>query len=232
MARGLTAELVVAAAIELADEAGLSAVTMAAVAKRCGFTTMSLYRHVANKDDLMRRMLDVVLGTPPPFDTSDWRAGLAAWSHGDARRAGAAPVGHRHPDHGQARHARAARLAGPRPRGDGGHRAARGRQGRDRARAQRLRLLVGAAARVDPGGRRRGGRPGLARPVGLPLAGGDADVRDLRRPDDAGGGVRRSGSNSSSTASRPRSSALSCGSGSARSGSGRCGPSSRRRPSR
>jgi AcrR family transcriptional regulator len=80
MARGLTAELAVAAAIELADESGLAAVTMAAVARRCGFTTMSLYRHVASKDDLLRRMLDVVLGAPPPFDTSDWRAGLAAWS--------------------------------------------------------------------------------------------------------------------------------------------------------
>jgi AcrR family transcriptional regulator len=80
MARGLTAGLAVAAAIEIADESGLDAVTMAAVAKRCGFTTMSLYRHVASKDDLLRRMLDVVLGTPPPFDTSDWRAGLAAWS--------------------------------------------------------------------------------------------------------------------------------------------------------
>jgi AcrR family transcriptional regulator len=80
MARGLTAELAVAAAIEIADESGLDAVTMASVAKRCGFTTMSLYRHVASKDDLLRRMLDVVLGSPPPFDTSDWRAGLAAWS--------------------------------------------------------------------------------------------------------------------------------------------------------
>jgi AcrR family transcriptional regulator len=72
--------LAVAAAIEIADESGLDAVTMASVAKRCGFTTMSLYRHVASKDDLLRRMLDVVLGSPPPFDTSDWRAGLAAWS--------------------------------------------------------------------------------------------------------------------------------------------------------
>ena len=81
MARGLTVELVVAAAIELADEAGLGAVTMAAVAKRCGFTTMSLYRHVANKDELMRRMLDTALGPPPPFDVSEWRSGLEAWSN-------------------------------------------------------------------------------------------------------------------------------------------------------
>jgi AcrR family transcriptional regulator len=80
MARGLNVDLVVAAAVELADEAGLSAVTMAAVAKRCGFTTMSLYRHVASKDELVRRMLEVTLGTAPPLGTTDWREGLARWA--------------------------------------------------------------------------------------------------------------------------------------------------------
>src|SRR3954449_5247839 len=80
MPRGLSVELVVQAAIELADEAGLSAVTMAAVAKRCGFTTMSLYRHVAGKDELVRRILDVTLGPAPPLGTTDWREGLARWS--------------------------------------------------------------------------------------------------------------------------------------------------------
>jgi AcrR family transcriptional regulator len=80
MARGLNVDLVVAAAMELADEAGLNAVTMAAVAKRCGFTTMSLYRHVSGKDALVRRMLDVGLGTAPPLGTTDWREGLSRWS--------------------------------------------------------------------------------------------------------------------------------------------------------
>lgn len=80
MARGLNVDLVVAAATELADEAGLSAVTMAAVAKRCGFTTMSLYRHVSGKDELVRRMLDAGLGTAPPLGTTDWREGLSRWS--------------------------------------------------------------------------------------------------------------------------------------------------------
>jgi AcrR family transcriptional regulator len=80
MARGLNVDLVVAAAIELADEAGLGAVTMAAVAKRCGFTTMSLYRHVSGKDELVRRMLDVALDSAPALETSHWRAGLARWS--------------------------------------------------------------------------------------------------------------------------------------------------------
>jgi AcrR family transcriptional regulator len=80
MARGLSVELVVAAAIEIADEAGLGAVTMAAVAKRCGFTTMSLYRHVAGKDELVRRMLDATLGTAPALRSSGWRVGLEQWS--------------------------------------------------------------------------------------------------------------------------------------------------------
>ena len=80
MARGLNVDLVVAAAIELADEQGLGAVTMAAVAKRCGFTTMSLYRHVSGKDELVRRMLESALGTPRDFDMSSWRAGLTGWA--------------------------------------------------------------------------------------------------------------------------------------------------------
>jgi AcrR family transcriptional regulator len=80
MARGLNVDLVVAAAVELADESGLGAVTMAAVAKRCGFTTMSLYRHVSGKDELVRRMLEATLGSAPPLGTTDWREGLSRWS--------------------------------------------------------------------------------------------------------------------------------------------------------
>ena len=80
MARGLNADLVVAAAMDLADEAGLAAVTMAAVAKRCGFTTMSLYRHVSGKEDLVRRMLDAGLGIAPALRARGWRAGLEQWS--------------------------------------------------------------------------------------------------------------------------------------------------------
>lgn len=80
MARGLSVDLAVSAAVEIADESGLGAVTMAAVAKRCGFTTMSLYRHVSGKDELVRRMLDRVLGAAPPLPAGDWRAGLAFWS--------------------------------------------------------------------------------------------------------------------------------------------------------
>src|SRR3954453_22987142 len=80
MPRGLSVELIVAAAVEMADEAGLGAVTMAAVAKRCGFTTMSLYRHGASKDALVRGMLDDTLGTAPALRSAGWRAGLEQWA--------------------------------------------------------------------------------------------------------------------------------------------------------
>ncbi|SHF65683.1 transcriptional regulator, TetR family [Jatrophihabitans endophyticus] len=52
----LSVERIVAAAMELADADGLAAVSMAGVAKRLGFTTMSLYRHVTSKDELLQLM--------------------------------------------------------------------------------------------------------------------------------------------------------------------------------
>jgi len=80
MARGLTVEKVVAAAVELADEQGIAAVSMATVAKRCGFTTMALYRHVSGKDELVQRMLGEGLGMCPAFAIDDWRTGLERWA--------------------------------------------------------------------------------------------------------------------------------------------------------
>ena len=54
---GLTRERIVAAAVELADSEGLAALSMARLAERLGCGTMSLYRHVANKDELVTFML-------------------------------------------------------------------------------------------------------------------------------------------------------------------------------
>ncbi|RKQ91580.1 TetR family transcriptional regulator [Solirubrobacter pauli] len=81
MARGLNVDLVVEAAVAIADEDGLAAVSMASVAKRCGFTTMSLYRHVASKDELVWRMVDVALGPAPAYAFDGWRDGLERWGH-------------------------------------------------------------------------------------------------------------------------------------------------------
>ncbi|MFW5418612.1 WHG domain-containing protein [Nocardiopsis sp. CNT-189] len=53
---GLTTERVVAAAADMADEAGLDAVTISALARRFGVKDASLYSHVAGVRDLRTRM--------------------------------------------------------------------------------------------------------------------------------------------------------------------------------
>ncbi|MFD0899546.1 TetR/AcrR family transcriptional regulator [Actinomadura sediminis] len=79
--RGLTHERIVAAAIEIADAHGLGAVTMQAVAKSLDFTTMSLYRYVSSKDELLRLMQDAALSLPEEVELpDDWRAALRAWA--------------------------------------------------------------------------------------------------------------------------------------------------------
>jgi AcrR family transcriptional regulator len=53
---GLTPERLVAAAVELADEAGVEGVTLSALARRFGVKDASLYTHVRNLKDLRTRM--------------------------------------------------------------------------------------------------------------------------------------------------------------------------------
>lgn len=72
---------IVAAAIEVADADGLSGVSMARVAKRLGFATMSLYRHVGSKDELLTHLQDAAVGPAPDIDPdTGWQAGLTDWT--------------------------------------------------------------------------------------------------------------------------------------------------------
>lgn len=66
----LSRDRIVGAAIALADGHGVAAVTMRKLAQQLGFEAMSLYRHVAHKDDLLDGMLRQVLEemTPPVGD--------------------------------------------------------------------------------------------------------------------------------------------------------------------
>jgi AcrR family transcriptional regulator len=57
----LTPDRVVRAAVELADEAGFSGVTVSAVARRLGVRTSTLYSHVRGSDDLRTRIALVAL---------------------------------------------------------------------------------------------------------------------------------------------------------------------------
>ncbi|MBT9329369.1 TetR/AcrR family transcriptional regulator, partial [Salmonella enterica subsp. enterica serovar Typhimurium] len=61
----LSREAIVDAAIALADEDGLDALSMRRIADRMGVGAMSLYRHVAGKDELIAAMTDEVAGRYP-----------------------------------------------------------------------------------------------------------------------------------------------------------------------
>ncbi|RAO28294.1 hypothetical protein PSN13_05525 [Micromonospora saelicesensis] len=76
----LDVNVVVAAAVKIADRDGLDGVTLPKVAKSLGFTSMSLYRHVGSKDELLTLMADAALGPPPDIAAPDWREGLRRWA--------------------------------------------------------------------------------------------------------------------------------------------------------
>jgi AcrR family transcriptional regulator len=74
---------VLAASLDLADELGLAAVTMQAVADRLGVTPMALYRHVANKADLLDGLVEcILLEVPLPDPDAEWPDRLMALSRG------------------------------------------------------------------------------------------------------------------------------------------------------
>ncbi|WNV86392.1 TetR/AcrR family transcriptional regulator C-terminal domain-containing protein [Umezawaea sp. Da 62-37] len=69
---------VLRAAVAIADVEGLDAVSMRRLAAELGVGPMSLYRHVANKDELVARMVDEVFGGAvlPDPGPEGWRAKL------------------------------------------------------------------------------------------------------------------------------------------------------------
>lgn len=66
---------IVAAAIAVADAEGLAGLSMRRVATELRVATMSLYRHVADKDDLLLKMMDAAFGECrfPPRPPEGWR---------------------------------------------------------------------------------------------------------------------------------------------------------------
>ncbi|MFJ3219039.1 TetR/AcrR family transcriptional regulator C-terminal domain-containing protein [Kitasatospora sp. NPDC086801] len=76
--RDLTRARIVATAIQVADAEGLAALSMRRVATELGAATMSLYRHVPSKDDLLRLMMGEAFREQPLPDplSAGWREGL------------------------------------------------------------------------------------------------------------------------------------------------------------
>jgi AcrR family transcriptional regulator len=78
---GLSADVIVDAAIRLADAEGLEGVSMARVAAELGFTTMSLYRYVSSKEELLQLMWNAsaVGAEALVLEGDGWRARLRMW---------------------------------------------------------------------------------------------------------------------------------------------------------
>jgi hypothetical protein len=75
--RRLSRERVLDTAIDRADQAGLDALTMRSLADELGVAPMALYNHVANKDDLIDAMVDVVFAEiGVPSGGGDWKTAM------------------------------------------------------------------------------------------------------------------------------------------------------------
>jgi AcrR family transcriptional regulator len=71
---GLSRERVLSAAVALADEGGVEELSMRRLAKQLGVEAMSLYNHIASKDQLLDGMVDFVFSeVEPPSPGEDWR---------------------------------------------------------------------------------------------------------------------------------------------------------------
>src|SRR6266496_2464174 len=156
---GLTRDRVFRTAVTLADEGGIAALTMRNLAQELGVEAMSLYHHVADKDEVLDGMVDVVvseinarvaeLDAPPGGADSAWKTAVRQriltarevllghpWAPGVMQprpgiHPGAVrPAERRRPRYGcGGDHARAAGRRIPRHHRDRGHRVWQPRQG-------------------------------------------------------------------------------------------------------
>ncbi len=68
---------VLRAAMALADQAGIDSLTMRKLGQELGVEAMSLYNHVANKDDILDGIVDLVFGEIDlPASAGDWKTAM------------------------------------------------------------------------------------------------------------------------------------------------------------
>jgi Tetracyclin repressor-like, C-terminal domain/Bacterial regulatory proteins, tetR family len=73
----LSRERILITAIHLADKSGLESLSMRKIAQELGVQAMSLYNHVANKDDLLDGIIDIVIGEiEVPNLGVDWQTAM------------------------------------------------------------------------------------------------------------------------------------------------------------
>jgi TetR/AcrR family transcriptional regulator, tetracycline repressor protein len=95
--RGLSLDRIVSTTLALVDEQGIGAATMRAVSSRLGVRSMSLYRYVKDRDELLdavvERIVNELADDPEvqPHPVEGWRPYLIGMAHGVRRYARAHP---------------------------------------------------------------------------------------------------------------------------------------------
>ena len=90
----LSKERVLQAAVALADQGGLGSLSMRKLAEELGVVPMAIYKHVANKDELLDGMIDVVVAEiDPPDRETDWKTAVRKRILSTAEGAAKSPVG-------------------------------------------------------------------------------------------------------------------------------------------
>jgi AcrR family transcriptional regulator len=73
----LNRDRVLRSAVALADQGGIEALSMRKLSEELGVVPMALYKHVANKEELLDGMIDIVIGeVDPPVGDADWRSAI------------------------------------------------------------------------------------------------------------------------------------------------------------
>src|ERR671919_992730 len=73
----LSRERILRTAVAVADKGGAESLSMRRIAQELGFVAMALYKHVANKDELLDGMIDAVIGEiDPPIEGADWKTAM------------------------------------------------------------------------------------------------------------------------------------------------------------
>ncbi len=73
----LSRDRVLRAGVALADDAGIESLSMRKLAQELSVVPMALYKHVANKEELLDGMVDVVVGEiDPPVRGTDWKSAV------------------------------------------------------------------------------------------------------------------------------------------------------------
>ena len=73
----LSRDRVLRAAVTLADDAGIESLSMRKLAQELGVVPMALYKHVANKEELLDGIIDVVVSEiHPPIRGADWKSAV------------------------------------------------------------------------------------------------------------------------------------------------------------